>query len=68
MGTQRAHHIYLPVDLISEIDALVGPRGRSEFLVETARKEIKRRRLLEILERETPLLPDEDHPERAELS
>ena len=36
MGSQRAH-IILPQELIEEIDAVVGPRGRSAFLVETAR-------------------------------
>jgi metal-responsive CopG/Arc/MetJ family transcriptional regulator len=44
MGSQRAH-IILPQELIEEIDAVVGPRGRSAFLVETARAELRRRPL-----------------------
>jgi hypothetical protein len=64
MGTQRAH-IVLPQELIEEIDAVVGPRGRSAFLVETARAEIRRRRLLAFLRDEEPAWKDEDHPELA---
>jgi hypothetical protein len=62
MGAQRAH-IILPEDLIREIDKLVGPRGRSAFLVETARAELRRRRLLEFLSDEEPAWRDRDHPE-----
>ena len=64
MGTQRAH-IVLPDDLIAEIDAAVGPRGRSAFLVETARAELRRRKLLAFLRSEGAVWRDEDHPELA---
>ena len=53
MGSQRAH-IILPQELIEEIDAVVGPRGRSAFLVETARAELRRRRLLTFLRDDQP--------------
>jgi hypothetical protein len=66
MGTQRAH-IIIPPDLLAEIDALVGPRGRSAFLVETARAEVKRRRLLAFLESAEPVMRDADHPELASM-
>jgi len=62
MPIHRAH-ILLPDDLLVEIDALVGPRGRSSFLVETARNEVRRRRLLQFLEGEDPAWKDTDHPE-----
>jgi hypothetical protein len=62
MGSQRAH-IVLPHDLIEEIDALVGPRGRSAFLVETARAELHRRRLLSFLRSEQPAWKEQNHPE-----
>jgi hypothetical protein len=62
MATQRTH-IVLPAELIKEIDALVGPRGRSAFIAETARKELRKRRLLEFLSRDEPAWKDEDHPE-----
>lgn len=62
MGTQRAH-IVLPDDLITEIDSLVGPRGRSAFLVETAQAELRRRKLLAFLRSNQPAWPDVNHPE-----
>jgi hypothetical protein len=65
MGSQRAH-IVLPQELIAEIDSVVGPRGRSAFLVETARAELRRRRLLTFLRNEQPDWNDRDHPELAE--
>ena len=62
----RRAHILLPEDLLREIDSLVGPRGRSAFLVETARNEVRRHRLLQFLESKDPAWRDEDHPELAD--
>lgn len=62
--TQRAH-IVLPGDLLGEIDALVGPRGRSASLLKTARQEVQRRKLLRFLESEQPAWRAGDHPELA---
>ncbi len=62
MGSQRAH-IILPQELIEEIDAVVGPRGRSAFLVETARAELRRRRLLTFLRDDQPAWSEKNHPE-----
>jgi hypothetical protein len=62
MKTKRAH-ILLPHDLVKEIDSIVGPRGRSAFLVETAREAVRRRKLLRFLESGTPAWKDADHPE-----
>jgi hypothetical protein len=53
----------LPEDLVREIDKIVGTRGRSAFLAELARREIKRRRMLAILKSGKPVWKDEDHPE-----
>ena len=64
MHTLRTH-VILPQDLVTEIDGLVGPRGRSAFLVETVRAELKRRKLLEFLRSDVPVWRDEDHPELA---
>jgi hypothetical protein len=64
MGSQRAH-IVLPDDLIQEIDSVVGPRGRSAFLVETARTELRRRRLLSFLRSDQPAWQEQNHPETA---
>ncbi len=67
MGALRAH-IVLPESLIRDIDALVGPRGRSAFLVESAQLEVQRRQLLQFLQDETPAWKDEAHPELAQGS
>lgn len=55
--------VVLPPDLVKEVDALVGSRKRSAFFAELARKELKRRRLLLLLDEKTPIWRDEDHPE-----
>ena len=64
MRTRRAH-ILLPEDLAREIDALAGRRGRSAFLVETAREEVRRRKLLRFLEKDSPAWREGEHPELA---
>lgn len=64
MATVRAH-VVLPAKLAHEIDELVGPRGRSAFLVEVATAEIKRRQLKAFLQRKEPAWTDENHPEIA---
>ncbi len=66
MGSQRAH-IVIPKELVEQIDALVGPRGRSAFIVETARAEVRKRALLAFLESDEPAWRDEDHPELAAM-
>lgn len=67
MNAKRAH-ILLPKELIAEIDTLVGPRGRSAFLAEIARAELRRRNLLSILDSSEPVWKDKNHPELAEGS
>ncbi|HEY6333287.1 MAG TPA: hypothetical protein VI756_28445 [Blastocatellia bacterium] len=62
MSTRRAH-VVLPEDLVSQIDKIVGSRGRSAFLADLARREIKRRHLLEVFKTDEPIWKDEDHPE-----
>jgi hypothetical protein len=62
MSTRRAH-VLLPEDLLREIDSLVGPRGRSSFLVETARQEVRRQKLLHFLDSHDAVWKDKDHPE-----
>lgn len=64
MSTVRTH-VVLPEDLIREIDALVGPRGRSAFIVQTARDAVRRKRLLQFLRSDEPAWKEENHPELA---
>ena len=59
-------HVLLPEDLVREIDALVGPRGRSAFLVETARDAVRRKELLDFLSSDHPAWKASNHPELAE--
>jgi len=42
-------HVILPVDVVADIDKLVGKRGRSAFLTELAQREIKLRLQREVL-------------------
>jgi hypothetical protein len=62
MGDTRTH-VILPSAVLSEIDALVGKRGRSAFLAEVAEEALKRRRLLAILDRTDEIWKTKDHPE-----
>jgi len=61
-STKRAH-VVLPGDLVREIDKIAGSRGRSAFLADLAKREIKRQQLLELFKRKEPIWRDEDHPE-----
>jgi hypothetical protein len=67
MPRKRAH-VVLPDDLLADVDALVGPRGRSAFITEVIREAVNRRRLLQFLSSEESVWKDEDHPELAEGS
>lgn len=60
---QRRAHVVIPEDLLADIDALVGQRGRSAFLTEVLRREVQRRQLLRFLSDPEPAWKDEDHPE-----
>ena len=59
----RRAHVILPVDLVADIDKLVGKRGRSAFLTEVARDEIQRRQQRNALRAAKGAWKDEDHPE-----
>src|SRR6266516_733106 len=63
---QKRTHVILPEDLLADIDALVGQRGRSAFLVDVLREEVRRRHLLQVLSGPEPIWEDKDHPELAE--
>ncbi|MEP6961954.1 MAG: hypothetical protein ABI995_07745 [Acidobacteriota bacterium] len=39
----KSIHVALPNDLLRDIEKLVGKRGRSAFLTEVVRQELKRR-------------------------
>jgi hypothetical protein len=56
----------LPAELVSDIDKLVGKRGRSAFLAELAHREIKLRRQREALREAAGARTVENHPELAQ--
>ena len=62
MGYKRARVLSLD-DLALEIYAIAGRRGRSKFLVETAREALRRHKLLAFLERPEPAWKQSDHPD-----
>ena len=62
MSTRRTH-IVIPEPLVSEIDRLVGKRGRSEFLAHAAEKELRRLQQIKALENVAGAWRDKDHPE-----
>lgn len=62
-SVSKRAHVILPVDVIAEIDKLVGKRGRSAFLTEVARDEIMRRQQRDALRKSAGAWKDEDHPE-----
>ena len=57
-----AHHIVIPGQLAQEIDAVVGKRGRSSFLM-AAMHELSRLRQLHAIENIAGFWKDKDHPE-----
>lgn len=43
-------NVTLPRELLAEVDALAGPRGRSQFVAEAVATKVKRERLRKALE------------------
>jgi len=66
MVTKNKAHLVFPEDLLQSIDKLVGKRGRSKFVVEATRKELKRVQFLQALQEAAGSWKDEDHPELKE--
>lgn len=56
-------HMVIPEQIVEEIDTLVGKRGRSSFLTETAWKKVRRLRMLNALKEASGARKDRDHPE-----
>ena len=67
MNAKRTH-IVIPNQLVSQIDEVVGKRGRSGFLVQAAEKELQRLRQIKALEMAGGSWSDKDHPELKEGS
>jgi hypothetical protein len=64
MNTQRQRtHVVLPAELVAEIDALVGTRGRSRFIAQASEERLRRERMLRAMDEGFAVWKDEDHPE-----
>ena len=61
--SHRRAHIVIPEGLAAEIDEVVGKRGRSQFLIESARREISRHRMIRAISQASGAWKDRDHPE-----
>ncbi len=56
-------NLTLPRDLVSEVDAVAGERGRSRFIEDATRYALRRARLRQAIERTAGVLRAEDYPE-----
>ena len=63
MVTKNKAHLVFPQDLLQALDKVVGKRGRSKFVVEATRKELKRIQFLQALREAADSWRDNDHPE-----
>lgn len=61
-ATTTRTHLIAPKKLIEEIDRLVGPRRRSEFLTEAAAEKLQREKLLQATRDAAKLPPVDDVP------
>ena len=61
-GRRRAH-VVMPSELLREIDARVGQRKRSEFILEAIEEKLNRLRRVEAFERVVGSVADGDIPE-----
>jgi hypothetical protein len=55
-------HIVMPAELLAEIDAEVGPRGRSRYVQEAVEEKLRRQKLLKSLEEMAGALAGYDIP------
>jgi len=58
-------HIILPDELIREIDAVVGKRGRSAFLIKAAEERLQRERLRRAMKAAVGSIKARDYPQWA---
>ena len=58
-------NLMLPADLVSEVDRLAGPRGRSRYVADAIRSRLRRDRLREVVERTSGAWSADEYPEFA---
>ena len=55
-------HVVMPRKLVEEVDAKVGPRGRSQYVVEAVREKLDRERRLALFDEMAGTLKDVNVP------
>jgi metal-responsive CopG/Arc/MetJ family transcriptional regulator len=55
-------NLLLPQELVEEMDRVAGPRGRSRFVVDAVRHQLRRERLRRAWEQSFGILNAEDYP------
>jgi hypothetical protein len=60
---QKRAHVFLPAELLSNIDQLFGKGKRSTFLTEIAEREVRREKQLRAVDEARGAWKSEDHPE-----
>lgn len=63
MGERKMTPIRIPAELLQAIDQHVGPRQRSQFIIEASERELMRRKQLQALEESAGAWADSDYPE-----
>ena len=63
MTTMKRIHIVISTSLLAEIDALVGPRRRSEFIAEAIEQRLERDLFREAYDAAVGSLNPDDYPE-----
>ncbi len=63
----EAIQIVLSLEIIQEINSLVGVEERDAFITECLKDTLRNHRILSSLAKEEPIWKDEDHPELAAM-
>jgi metal-responsive CopG/Arc/MetJ family transcriptional regulator len=59
----RRTNLLLPEELVTEVDRIAGPRGRSRYISDAVQARLRRDRLLEAVEQTAGSLAAEDYPQ-----
>jgi metal-responsive CopG/Arc/MetJ family transcriptional regulator len=56
-------HLFLPREILEEVDKIAGKRKRSLFIAEATQEKLERERFLKVLEETRGAWTDKNHPE-----
>jgi len=59
----RRTNLVLPPELVEEVDRIAGPRGRSGYVAEAVRRQLRRDQLREAVRRTGGVLDPAEYPE-----